>query len=192
MNIQITPLLDINENKIIYSNMMYNQNKKYINLHYENIKEKIYFQTPKLIYRYPYTKLKNYNEIILILENNDKTNIIPFIDCLERIENKILNIISYNKNWFDDENKKVFNSIIKKNEVNTNYLLLKLLNNIQITDEQNNILSLDEIPINSQISLILNINSIWINDNNIGIYIKTVAIQVHINYKYLFIDFDDT
>jgi hypothetical protein len=192
----ITPLTadNVKVEKMIYSNIQYNQNKKYINIFYENYPNKLYIQSPKLLYCVLAEKNKNYHELTIPLFNKKNSGIDKFVNLLKSIDKEIIDEALKNDEWFDKKNSKKTHKAIIKTIINENsniydngVLILKLLDEIQIMDQENNNISIDDIPLNSHISLILNINAIWINNNKIGIYIKPVAIQVYREEKFLFI-----
>lgn len=125
---------------------------------------------------------KIYNEILLFLTPYDKTTNI-FINLIDYIEKKCLNYI----NNITDNNV-ILNPLIKVIEINDDqqptkyikYIKIKLLNSTIIEYNKNQIdfNILNEMINNVNLKLIFEINTIWLSNNKIGLFLKPIKIKV--------------
>lgn len=180
------------------------ESKQYIPLRYKNNSKisNLIVQSPTLTNVKFIKNKKNYNELFIPLSGKKEKKIEKFIELIEDIEKKIIYDAQINSSiWFPEEKRNKFSLIksISKNlpeqfknykespkfnkkiiEKINGYLKLKIYNdNINKTTLQldGKIISIDQIPDESWIKVILEFSSIYISKNNFKLLIKPLLIS---------------
>lgn len=173
---------DIKFDNIHYTETKENKDIKIIKLKYKknNSLKKMVIQTPTLLCNNKFISSGNhyYVDIPLITKNDNKRK--QFIDFLEQFDNKVLYDGNINSSsWFNSEEIN-FKKTIRQNN-NDEYIKLKILNNLEFNTilQLNNSkrINYEEIPERSWIKMILEFNSVIINKNSFGLYIKPILIS---------------
>ena len=133
----------------------------------------------------------NFYELnINIIDKYNKKNL--FYDFLEKLDKFFINYITNNTKLFDNHKIK-YKSILRKSNNIDRYIKIKLLkeniinNNLKIICN-NNLIDINNLKGKSTIKMLLDINAIWINQNNCGIYIKPIIINKSITKEFSFIN----
>ena len=182
-------------------------NKEFIPIKYKNNSKitNLIIQSPTLNNVNLIKNKKNYNELFIPLSGKKEKNIEKFIEFIENIEKKILYDAQINSStWFPEEksNKLSLIKSIGKNlpkqfitsyeskdsqisngkiiEKSKGYLKLKIYNDIinkTILQLDGKNISIDQIPDESWMKMILEFNSIIISKNNFKSLIKPLLIS---------------
>tara|TARA_B110000208_G_C11799962_1_gene441586 strand:+ start:1753 stop:2703 length:951 start_codon:yes stop_codon:yes gene_type:complete len=188
-------ILPIFPRNVEFNNINFNIKKKTngkinILLTYNN--QEFIIQTPDL-YQEINTIIDkdNFYELnINIIDKYNKKNL--FYDFLEKLDKFFINYITNNTKLFDNHKIK-YKSILRKSNNIDRYIKIKLLkeniinNNLKIICN-NNLIDINNLKGKSTIKMLLDINAIWINQNNCGIYIKPIIINKSITKEFSFIN----
>lgn len=186
---------DIDLNKIYYTKIKENQNKKIIIIKYISDKNKLknlVFQTPTLTNLNKPNIFNDYAELDILLESKSG-NIDYFINFLNDLELKVKDDAKINASrWFTKNQDSYINfqKIIRDN----NTIKVKLIKNndfetiVQVNNEKR--IDYDLIPENCWSKMILEFYAIWVNSNNdFGLFFRPILISFTIkniyNYKFL-------
>ena len=180
---------DINFDNIVYKNIKSNSKKTVVFLKYKkgNSLRNLAIQTPSLInVNSPVANNKHWDlDIPLHGKRNDKVN--EFINFLKNLDKKIIYDARINSsNWFSNFDSEEINyqEIIRSSDnkhFSNGIIRIKLIKNndfntiIQMCNRQN--ISINDIPKNSWIKMIIEIQAIWINKNGFGIFLKPVLVS---------------
>lgn len=177
------PLLidNIDFTKISISNVKtISDNRKNLYLNY--IDNSLIIQLPELIYNNKIIEHKEHYEILINLECKTKEKTTKVINLFTMLDNYFKELINSNKTQFFKTEKIKYKPIMRKNKDNSMYVKLKILkdnitnNNINITCNNSKI-DIKELNENCYLKFLLNINAIWINQENFGIYIRPIGIK---------------
>jgi hypothetical protein len=195
--------LKINEidfNKIHYSKIKENQNKKIILIKYKLNNNKLtnfVFQTPTLKNITKPIVYNDYKELDILLESKNK-NINSFYEFIDNLENNIKNHAKiYASKWFNNNNNETvnFQKIIRDN--NTFKIKIVKNNDFETLVQINNEINIDydkieeSIPENCWCKMLLEVYAIWINSNHdFGIFLRPILISFTLQniYNYNFIE----
>lgn len=176
----------IDVNKIIYSKMKSNKDKKIILIKYEN-NNNLVFQTPSLLNIQKNPMVNGVAEIEVALVGKEDILLNNFISFLHKLENKIKEDSQKNANdWFKltNENQSInFQKIIRESpKFNKGTLKFKILKNEDFETEIlfNEKKVSDDILLKEKVwtKMLLECYAIWINNNNdFGIYLRPVVIS---------------
>ena len=177
------PLLidNIDFTKISISNVK-NISDSRKNLYLNYIDNSLIIQLPELIYNNKIIEHKDYYEILINLECKSKDKTTKVINLFTTLDNYFKELINSNKTQFFKTEKIKYKPMIRKNKDNSIYLKLKILkdniknNYINITCNNSKI-DIKELNENCYLKFLLNINAIWINQENFGIYIRPIGIK---------------
>ena len=120
-----------------------------------------------------------FNLYLKCVNKNNEDQLINFLSCLDKF---FIRIIKLNKKNFFQDTKDIKYKFILRNNENKNYIKLKLLKNdinndiLKIIKDNSNI-NINELTDKCNISLLLNFNTLWINKNICGIFIKPLLID---------------
>jgi len=175
-------------------------NKLMIKLYDKYQGKPLYIQTPELLNLFGVIKKKNYFELLLPLGG---IQCLSFKNFLIKLQNKILNDASINKNdWFKNQNSVRFIPIIKEinkdatstidhdiniDKCNDGLLKVKITDSTIVKKENSEIL-INELTKNKKIRMIIQIYAIWINQNTFGVYIKPEIIEEKNSFNLTFIE----
>tara|TARA_B100000575_G_scaffold156047_1_gene124544 strand:- start:1083 stop:1931 length:849 start_codon:yes stop_codon:yes gene_type:complete len=177
------PLLidNIDFTKILISNVKtISDSRKNLYLNY--IDNSLIIQLPELIYNNKIIENKEHYEILINLECKTKEKTTKVINLFTMLDNYFKELINSNKTQFFKTEIIKYKPIIRKNKDNSVYIKLKILkdnitnNNINITCNNSKI-DIKELNENCYLKFLLNINAIWINKENFGIYIRPIGIK---------------
>ena len=195
---------NIDLNKIVYTKIKENKNKKIISIKYNdnNKYNEFVFQTPALLNINKAEIFNEYSEIELALIGKEDIKINSIIEFLNELELKIKTDASNNAyTWFNDTNNDInFQKIIRKSEkYDTGTIKLKLLktNDFETIIQSNNKrINPTHIQEDSWCKMIIECYAIWINSNNdFGIFLRPILVSFTPKessiYKYKFADESD-
>ena len=123
-----------------------------------------------------------YYEINVNLNPKIQDKTLKIINLFTELDNYFRELINSNKDMYFTSKKIKYKSMLRKDKDNNIYLKLKILkdniknNNIHITCNNTKI-DINELNVNCYLKFLLNINAIWINGENFGIYIRPIAIK---------------
>jgi len=196
---------DINFDNIVYKDIKSTSKKTVVFLKYkkDNTLRNLAIQTPSLInVNNPIINNKHWDlDIPLHGKKDNKVN--EFITFLRNLDKKIIYDARINSsNWFNnfDTEEMNYQEIIRTSDDNrfsNGIIRIKLIKNndfntiIQINNKQN--ISINDIPKNSWLKMIMEVQAVWINKNGFGIFLKPVLVSfnpIEIE-KYKFIDDSD-
>jgi hypothetical protein len=141
--------------------------------------KEIYIKVPKVRLIYSLGNQK-YNQIkVPIYPNWEITD--KFIDFIKKMEEEILTSIS--------KKKEISSLISKKNGLM--FLKTRISDNLKITSNLNEKITLVDFKLNGMIEMIIKINYIWICDQKIGLSSQLYQIKYHAPPEQLDIDFID-
>ena len=197
----------IDLDNIRYTQIKSNNRKKVIYLKYQDKKKlkNLVFQTPTLLNINSPIDNGNYYEldIPLVGQNTFKQN--KLIKFLESLDKKILYDAKMNSHkWFDiiDDGTVSYQKIIRESDesrYNNGMIRIKILKTpdfetlLQINNKDK--ISVNEIPQDSWVKMILECYAIWVNQNGFGLFIRPVLVSFKpkeiVNYNYDFIESDN-
>lgn len=157
--------------------------KYYMYYNDNNIIKEIYIRLPKLRLIYPmgnnkYTQIK-----VPIYPNWDATN--DFIEFIQTLENNITECFEKKKI------NKILSSLISKKN-NFYFIKTNISDDMKITSNTNNKLTLNDFKLNGEIEMVLRISYIWTNNTMIGLSSHLHQIKYYAPPSQLNIDFIDT
>jgi hypothetical protein len=179
--------------KIIYEPIK-GKNKKYVPISYENVGNKLVFQTPLLLSNSVPIKNDDYYELDIPLYGKSHRKVDKFVKLLKQLDMKFMNDVKHNaKKWFNEKNKIRYKSIIRdindNNRIYENGLIkIKLLtgyNSTTITQNGKEI-NPDDLVSHSEIRLILEVRALWLSDEGFGLYLKPLMLDQHVVKKFQF------
>jgi hypothetical protein len=194
---------NIDLNKINYTQIRHNKNKKIIFIKYKE-NEKLVFQIPTLLNIKKADIFTDYSEIEVALIGKNYTKINNMKNFFTELELKIKKNANENAHlWFNDlntENTINFQKIIRESEkYNTGTIKIKLMKTIDFETlilYNNKKITPIQIPSDSWCKMILECYAIWINSNNdFGIFLRPILVSFTskemLKYKYKFLDESD-
>ncbi len=181
---------DIDFDNIVYKNIKSNSKKTVVFLKYrkKNSLKNLVIQTPSLLNINKATDSNsNYFdlEIPLLGKKTEKTD--SFVNFLKKLDNKIIYDAKINSSsWFGgyDINEINYQEIIRNSEdkkYSNGFIRIKIIKNTEFQTmlQLNNVTQINatEIPINSWVKMILEVQAIWINKNGFGLFMKPILIS---------------
>jgi len=181
---------EINIDDIEFSEVNYNDNKKFCYINYNKLNKSspdpIYLQTPIFKFIQPVIdhqvkgKKTAYQNIYLFLTPEDKTTY-EFIDLINNIEIKALNHLNDSSKSYNLSTAIKTHEISESNNSKQLYMYLKttLLNNtkIEYNKKKINITELNDLVNKVNLKIIFEINMLWISNSKIGMYLKPSKIK---------------
>lgn len=181
---------DIEFDNIVYKSIKSNSKKTVVFLKYKkkNSLKNLVIQTPTLfnISSATTTNSKHFDlDIPLHGKRTDKVD--TFIKFLKDLDKKIIFDARINSSsWFNNIESEEMNyqeTIRPTNDkrFSNGIIRVKIIKNddfqtmLQLNNQKN--ISVEDIPINSWVKMILEIQAIWINKNGLGLFIKPVLIS---------------
>lgn len=189
---------EVNPEQIFFKNIKESENKKIIFIKYkdDNVLRNMVFQLPTLIND---ISLDN-NEVEVTIDCVETTKTKKVIDLINSIDEKIVNEAKKNAHvWFDhveDKTKINFHHSLRSNE-NNDTIKLKIIDskefktNIILNNNESDKISLNEIPTNGKLKLVLECYAVWIHGDTFGIILRPVIlsfimdVEKEYNYKIL-------
>ncbi len=189
---------EVNTDKIFFKNIKESENKKIIFIKYkdDNVLKNMVFQLPTLVND---ITVEN-NEVEIKLDCVDELKTEKVIKLINDIDEKIVSEAKKNANtWFDhinDKSKINFHHSLRGNE-NTTMIKVKVIDskefktNIILNNNESEKISLDEVPDNGKLKLVLECYAVWIHGDTFGIILRPVIlsfimdIETEYNYKIL-------
>ena len=156
--------------------------KYYMYYNHNNIINEMYIRLPKLRLIYPMGNNKYQQIKVPIYPNWEVTN--NFIEFIQNLEKDIMECF---------ENKKIkkeLSSLISKKN-NFYFIKTNMNDNIKITSNTNNMITLNDFKINGEIEMVLKVGYIWTNNNKIGLSSQLYQIKYYAPPEQLNIDFID-
>ncbi len=198
-------LSDINFDNIVYKDIKSNSKKTVVFLKYKdnNTLRNLAIQTPSLININNPIKNGNHWDLDVPLNGKKTDKVNEFITFLNKLDQKVIYDARMNSSkWFQnfETDEMNYQEIIRTSDdkrFSNGMVRVKLIKNedfhtiVQLNNKTN--IGIDEIPKNSWIKMIIEIQAIWINKNGFGIFLKPVLISfnpIEIN-KYRFIEDSD-
>lgn len=182
---------EIDFDKLLYSDPVRKNSKKNIMFRYSHDEEQKQFliQTPELICIEKPKLVNNIYEISLELRSKSQKKINNFINFINNLDTKIMNLSNSNESWFDGNNA-IYHKIIRDDPNYKNGILklkVKNVNNLSkylkvSKDGQKQKSSIDRITVNSRVKVVLDVFGLWIktgkdNSNYFGIYLKPLLMD---------------
>tara|TARA_Y100000991_G_scaffold211877_1_gene195084 strand:+ start:2708 stop:3586 length:879 start_codon:yes stop_codon:yes gene_type:complete len=180
---------DINLENLVYKEVKSNSKKTVVFLKYKkkNSLKNLVIQSPTFLNINNPVKNKNHWDLDVPLhgKKNDKIN--NFVRFLRNLDNKIVYDATINSaKWFENFDTEEINyqQIIRTAEDNrfsNGMIRLKILKNndfqtmLQINNKES--INVEDIPQNSWIKMIIEIQAIWINKNGFGLFLKPILIS---------------
>lgn len=189
---------EINTEKIFFKNIKESENKKIIFIKYkdDNVLKNMVFQLPTLVNN---IVVEN-NEVEIKIDCIDDSKTEKVIQLLSDIDNKIVSEAKKNANtWFDhinDKSKINFHHSLRGNEEST-MIKVKVIDskefrtNVILNNNETDKISLDEVPNNGKLKIVLECYAVWIHGDTFGIILRPVIlsfimdIETEYNYKIL-------
>lgn len=187
-------LAEINFENIVYKDTKSNSRKTVVFLKYKkkNTLKDFVIQTPTFLNIEEPVKNRNHWDLDIPLVGKKENKINNFINFLKNLDEKIIyDAKLHSSNWFKNYNvdminyQKLIRSVddnkYNKKIVQNGMFRIKLLNNndfktsIQLNNSEN--ISIDKIPKNSWVKMILEIQAIWINNTGIGLFFKPILVS---------------
>lgn len=198
-------LSDINFDNIVYKDIKSNQKKTVVFLKYKdnNNLRNLAIQTPSLININNPVKNGNHWDLDVPLNGKKTDKVNEFTNFLNKLDKKVMYDARINSSrWFNnfDTDEMNYQEITRTSEdkrFSNGMIRIKLIKNadfhtiVQLNNKTN--ISIDKIPKNSWVKMIIEIQAIWINKNGFGIFLKPVLISfdpIEIS-KYKFIEDSD-
>ena len=198
-------LSDINFDNIVYKDIKSNQKKTVVFLKYKdnNNLRNLAIQTPSLININNPVKNGNHWDLDVPLNGKKTDKVNEFTNFLNKLDQKVMYDARINSSrWFNnfDTEEMNYQEITRTSEdkrFSNGMIRIKLIKNadfhtiVQLNNKTN--ISIDKIPKNSWVKMIIEIQAIWINKNGFGIFLKPVLISfdpIEIS-KYKFIEDSD-
>jgi hypothetical protein len=198
-------LSDINFDNIVYKDIKSNQKKTVVFLKYKdnNNLRNLAIQTPSLININNPVKNGNHWDLDVPLNGKKTDKVNEFTNFLNKLDKKVMYDARINSSrWFNnfDTDEMNYQEITRTSEDKrflNGMIRIKLIKNadfhtiVQLNNKTN--ISIDKIPKNSWVKMIIEIQAIWINKNGFGIFLKPVLISfdpIEIS-KYKFIEDSD-
>ncbi len=182
---------EIDFDKLLYSDPVKRNTKKNIMFRYSHNGEQKQFliQTPELVCIEKPKIINNIYEITLELRSKSQKKVNNFINFINKLDSKIINLSQSNESWFNGGNG-IYHKIIRDDPKYKNGILkLKVKNSINLSkllkvskDGQKQKSSIDNITANSRVKVVLDVFGLWIkpgkeNSNYFGIYLKPLLID---------------
>ena len=181
---------EINIDDIEFSEVNYNDNKKFCYINYNKLNKSssdpIYLQTPIFKFIQPIIdhqvkgKKTAYQNIYLFLTPEDKSTY-DFIELINNIESKALNHLNNSSKTYNLSTSIKTHEISESNNSKQLYMYLKatLLDNtkIEYNKKKINITELNDLVNKVNLKIIFEINMLWISNSKIGIYLKPSKIK---------------
>lgn len=180
---------DINLENLVYKEVKSNSKKTVVFLKYKkkNSLKNLVVQSPTFLNINNPVKNKNYwdLDVPLLGKKTDKVN--NFVKFLKDLDNKIVYDARINSaKWFENfETDEInYQQIIRTAEdsrFSNGMIRLKILKNndfetmLQINNKES--IDVNNIPQNSWIKMIIEIQAIWINKNGFGLFLKPILIS---------------
>jgi hypothetical protein len=194
----------IDINKIVYSKIKSNKDKKIILIKYEN-NNNLVFQTPSLLNINKGNMVNGIADIEVALLGKEESLLNNFITFLHNLENKVKQDSQKNATeWFKlkNENQSInFQKIIRETpKFSKGTLKFKILKNedfeTKVFLNENEVSSDINIKDKMWVKMLLECYAIWINSNNdFGIYLRPITISFTSkekdNYNYNLLDDED-
>ena len=194
----------IDINKIVYSKIKSNKDKKIILIKYEN-NNNLVFQTPSLLNINKGNMVNGIADIEVALLGKEESLLNNFIKFLHNLENKVKQDSQKNATeWFKlkNENQSInFQKIIRETPKFSNGTLkFKILKNedfeTKVFLNENEVSSDINIKDKMWVKMLLECYAIWINSNNdFGIYLRPITISFTSkekdNYNYNLLEDED-
>jgi hypothetical protein len=196
---------DIDLNKIKYTKIKSNERKTIIYLKYldKDKLKNLAFQTPSLLHIFELKEKNNLYSINIPLYSKTTDKLNELINFLENLDNKIIQDAKNNSNWFNNfntyNNMKYQKTILDCDKPYNKMIKLKIVNSkdfetlLQI--ENTNKISINQIPLNSWVKMILEIFAIWVDNSGFGLYIRPVLMSFtpinKMEYNYQLLDDSD-
>jgi len=198
-------LSDINFDNIVYKDIKSNTKKTVVFLKYKdnNNLRNLAIQTPSLININNPVKNGNHWDLDIPLNGKKTDKVNEFTNFLNKLDQKVMYDARINSSrWFNnfDTEEMNYQEITRTSEdkrFSNGMIRIKLIKNadfhtiVQLNNKTN--ISIDKIPKNSWVKMIIEIQAIWINKNGFGIFLKPVLISfdpIEIS-KYKFIEDSD-
>lgn len=186
-----TPLKlnEINLDNIVYKDIKSNSKKTVVFLKYKkkNSLKNFVIQTPTFLNINEPVENKNYWDLEIPIFGKKEKKVKEFADFFNKLDDKIMydarihsskwfnnfdvDEINYQKTIRESSNKKFKNGTFK----------VKILNNIDFKTliQLNNSkkITMNQVPRNSWIKMIFEIQALWINQNGFGIFLKPILIS---------------
>ena len=182
-------LSDINFDNIVYKDIKSNTKKTVVFLKYKdnNNLRNLAIQTPSLININNPVKNGNHWDLDIPLNGKKTDKVNEFTNFLNKLDQKVMYDARINSSrWFNnfDTEEMNYQEITRTSEdkrFSNGMIRIKLIKNadfhtiVQLNNKTN--ISIDKIPKNSWVKMIIEIQAIWINKNGFGIFLKPVLIS---------------
>ena len=186
-----TPLKisEVDFDNIVYKDIKSNSKKTVVFLKYrkKNSLKNFVIQTPSFLNINEPIKNKTHWDLEIPIFGKKENKVIEFADFFNKLDDKIMydarihsskwfsnfdiQEINYQKTIRESDNKKFKNGTFK----------VKILNNVdfktlvQLNNSQK--INMDQVPKNSWVKMIFEIQALWINKNGFGIFLKPILIS---------------
>ena len=181
----------IDFDKLLYSDPVTRNGKKNIMFKYLHNDEQTDFliQTPELVCVEKPKLVNNIYEISLELRSKSQKKINNFINFVNELDKKIINLSNSNESWFNSSNG-IYHKIIRDDPKYKNGILkIKVKNTSDLSrtlkvskNNQKEKSSIDKIKENSKVKVVLDVFGLWVKPgkesaNYFGIYLKPLLID---------------
>ncbi len=190
---------EINPDQIFFKNMKESNNKKIIFIKYkdEDVLKNMVFQLPTLVND---IHVEN-NEVEISLDCVEEIKTQKVINLINALDEKIVNEAKKNANsWFDhvvDKSKINFHHSLRGDNEESPIIKLKVIDskefktNIILNNNESEKISLNEVPKNGKLKVVLECYAIWIHGDTFGLLLRPVIfsfimdVETEYNYKIL-------
>lgn len=180
---------EIDFDSIVYKDIKSNSKKTVVFLKYKknNTLRNLAIQTPSLININNPIKNSNHWDLDIPLHGKKSDKVDEFITFLNNLDKKIIYDARINSStWFKnfDTEEMNYQELIRTSDnskFSNGMFRIKLLKNndfhtiVQLNNKTN--IGIDNIPKNSWVKMIIEIQAIWINKNGFGIFLKPVLVS---------------
>jgi len=201
----------IDYNKIIYTKIKTNENKKIIFLKYDddkNTNKPLVIQIPTLLnLNEPVKITEEYNELEIPLITQEKEKTSGIVNFFEELDKKIVHDAKINsKTWFEGismTNSIKYKKIIKESDIYKDGVIkIKIIKNadfqtlLQIENKKR--INVKELPVNSWCKMLIEVYAIVINiqNNTFSLFLRPIILSFKekevSNYNYKFLEDSDS
>lgn len=181
---------DIDFDNIVYKNIKSNTKKTVVFLKYKkkNILKNLVIQTPTFFnINSAISNNTNHYDLDIPLHGKKSDKINKFINFLKELDKKVILDAKINSSaWFSqvETDEMNYQETIRTSDdarFSNGMIRVKIINNddfktsLQLNNQTN--ITAEDIPINSWVKMILEIQAIWINKNGFGLFVKPMLIS---------------
>ncbi len=180
---------EIDLDNIVYKDIKSNSKKTVVFLKYKkkNSLKNLVVQTPTFLNVYNPVTNSNHSNLDIPLHGRKENKINEFISFLQNLDKKIIYDAKINSSrWFNnfDTDEINYQAVIRTSDdkrFSNGMIRIKIINNndfqtiLQLNNKTN--ISVSDVPINSWVKMIIEIQAIWINKNGFGLFVKPILVS---------------